>query len=155
LPDLPCWSRDEVSANYFNGRVYGDLNDDEKKQVDDTFSNVMSYHRFDTPQHQAHSLQTEDQLDKFADTASWVRTAARSGIVVFVDDGAGAVQNGTSELPYDTVAEGLNQAGFSSGNIVLIRPGNYPENLRISDPVTLRVPRTGTARIGSTGMVSR
>jgi hypothetical protein len=150
LPDLQCWTRDDIATNFppFNGRTFDQLNQAEQELVNDVFYNLMSYHRVDHPPNYAHTRQTEDQLDLFADWASGYRTAVRDGSTIFVDRGAGGTEDGSSTSPFNTVAEGLGAAGAT--DIVLIRPGTYSENLRIRDPVTLRVPRTGTARIGTT-----
>lgn len=148
LPDVQCWTRDDIALNSY-GQLYAALTPFRQTQVDNVFLNVMSYHGSYTGGSDGtqHARETELQVDRFADTASWTRTGVRDGVTVFVDATAGGIQIGTSVLPFDTVAEGLTLAN-SGRDIVLVRPGTYPENLTISDPVTLRAPRSGSARIG-------
>lgn len=147
LPDVECWDQNAI-AQFSYSQNYNNLTAAHKTMVDNVFFDIMSYHHVDIPPDSYHTRFTELQLDKWVDTASWTRTAVRDGITSFVDTNAGPVQSGTSVFPFDTVAKGLNQA-HSGKDIVLIRPGSYPENLTINVPVTLRVPRTGNSRIGA------
>ncbi|MGE0480368.1 MAG: hypothetical protein AB7Q17_07845 [Phycisphaerae bacterium] len=146
LPDLACWERDDIAQNAF-GANYANLAPFQREQVDDVFLNIMSYHRSGCGQGASVARLTELQLDHWADTASFARLSVRDGRTFFVQAGAGGSQNGRSTNPFDLIAEGRNAAN-GGGDIVMIRGGNYPENLRISTPVTLRTPRGSLARIG-------
>jgi len=56
--------------------------------------------------------------------------------------------DGYSTNPYRLVQTGVTAATATSGNIVMIRPGNYDEQFTISKPVTLRATRSGWVTIG-------
>lgn len=147
LPDLECWDQDLIATFNF-GVGYSSLTPGQQTRVDNVFFNVMSYHGEDQAGDNYHTRETELQLDEWVDKASSSHAADCDGITYFVDATNNGIQTGTSELPLRTVAKGLNFAN-GGGNIVLVRPGNYPENLHITSPVTLRVPRTGKVTIGS------
>jgi len=55
---------------------------------------------------------------------------------------------GTSTTPFNSVADGVNAAASSGRDIVLVRTGNYNEQLTLSEPVTLRAIRVGPTIIG-------
>ncbi len=161
IPDSSCFDRDGI-ATYNFGHVYADLTASQQTKVDNVFLNVMSYHGpYDggpscvehghysgDPLCDDHTRETEDQLDLWTDTARLTHSALCDGVTFFVDSGARAFPIGTSVLPYGTVAAGLSAAS-SGRDIVLIRSGSYPENLRIAALVTLRAPPNGHARIGA------
>jgi hypothetical protein len=50
--------------------------------------------------------------------------------------------------PARTVGGAVNAASAGGTDIVLIRPGNYPETLTVTKPVTLRATRAGGVTIG-------
>lgn len=131
LPDHECWTRAQMVANNPGATT---------TQIDNTFLNIMSYH---LPQDRF----TSGQLDTWADTGNGSRFNAVTGRTRFVDrDNTSIFQFGTSALPYETVIQGVNSAA-ASGDIVLIRPGNYNETITITKALTLRATR-GTAVIG-------
>lgn len=147
-PDLPCWSRDQV-AQYSYAAPYASLSAPLQSRVDDVFFNIMSHHNTSScGQAIPADRLTEQQLDKWIDSASTTRAAACSGRTFFVDDNAVTFQNGRSTNPYDRVAEGVGAASAAGGDIVMVRGGSYPEPITISRPLTLRCPRGQTARIG-------
>jgi hypothetical protein len=148
LSDLQCWDQDDIAANNFLGLPYDLLTPAQQTQVDNVFFNVMSYHHVDTPTELHHSRETELQLDRWVDRTRSAHPTTVDGITAFVDASAVGIPVGTSQFPFRTVALGLSLAN-SGRDLVLIRPGAYPENLTIHDPVTLRAPRTGRARIGA------
>lgn len=89
---------------------------------------------------------TSGQLDRFADGASFYHVDEVSGLSYFVDSAnTTAPFTGYSTDPYQTVDDALQVAG--PRDIVLIRAGTYPENIRIDTATTLRATR-GVARIG-------
>ena len=59
--------------------------------------------------------------------------------------GSDTTGNGSSGSRYRTLAKGVTIAG--SGDIVLLRTGNYAETLTITKAVTLRATR-GNAEVG-------
>ncbi|MFZ4574036.1 MAG: hypothetical protein ACOYN0_06540 [Phycisphaerales bacterium] len=147
LPDLPCWDQNQISQHSF-GSDYFQLNSLVRDAVDDVFFNVMALHsRSQCGQLAPISRMTEQQLERFADTASGLRVNWCDGMTFFVDDNAPFFQNGRSVNPFARVAQGI-AAADGGGDIIMIRAGNYPERLIIRNPVTLRAPRGQTARIG-------
>lgn len=143
LPDLECWDQDDIALNAF-GLLYNNLTPAQQDQVDDSYRNVMSYHPYDGGLKQRF---TPDQLDVSADASNGTRIAVATGLTRFVDlNGVVILQLGTSYLPFVSVANGLGAAGNS--DIVLIRPGNYDEQMVIDQHVCLRATR-GNAVIGT------
>ncbi|HNQ72011.1 MAG TPA: M43 family zinc metalloprotease [Verrucomicrobiota bacterium] len=108
-------------------------------------NNIMSYHcdndlDFDL---------TEGQLDRWADIARRYLASEMTGVTYFVDrNNAQGGNDGYSTNPYRLVQTGVTAATATSGNIVMIRPGNYDEQFTISKPVTLRATRSGWVTIG-------
>jgi hypothetical protein len=147
LPDRQCWTENDIAVNYYHSN-FAQLSASQQAAVSNTFNNVMSYHNDGT-----HDVLTIGQLDKMADTAN---SLAQSNIVTgytwFVDrantctqrSGSSACTNGTGG-PFQTVTGGINNA--NSGDIVLVRLGNYNEPMTITKAVTLRATR-GNAIIG-------
>jgi hypothetical protein len=108
----------------------------------------MSYHNA-TTKNQVENVMTELQLDLHADTANSYRRAFVTGTTVFVSPFGFDLFPGTaSGLPKRTVASAVSVASAAGTDIVLLRPGSYPESLTISQPVTLRATREGPATIG-------
>jgi len=98
---------------------------------------------------------TPGQLDHWADSTrqnnfnSLSRIGEVTGITYFVDgQHSTGTQNGYSTTPYQTVLHGVNAAYSGGGDIVLIRPGVYPENVFIDKKVTLRSSQ-GVVSIGN------
>lgn len=127
--DHQCWDRPALVAGNPGASAF---------QIDNVWLNVMSYH---LPQDRF----TEDQMDRLTDTASIARRFVASGRTWFVDRNCGSIiRNGSSRCdafsgPFGLVRDGLNNA--SSGDIVLIRAGNYNERTTFSRPATLRASR--------------
>lgn len=138
LPDLECWTRNDISQ-WTYGQNYSNLSAAQQGRVDDVFNNIMSYHS-------TRNILTPDQLDRATDTSNGTRNWAASGRTRFVDDDYnGFFEFGTSALPFNTVAEGLNSA--SSGDIVLMRSGTYTAPTIINQRVFLLASR-GNAILG-------
>lgn len=125
LPDRPCWDRDEIAQHNF-GVDYNQLSSAQQNDVDNALFNVMSYHsaiqNCGINNASFAGRLTENRLDRCADAAGDERNDVCVGRTYFVRAGG--------------------------GDIVMIHGGVYPENLTISEPVTLRTPRGSTARIG-------
>ncbi len=148
LPDVACWDQDMIANNSFS-QDYSQLSPAWRNAVDDVFLNIMSYHAGSTPR------LTELQLNRWTDRASNERRNVTSGRTWFVnfsipDDCA--FRNGNSVCtpflfggPFKVVRDGINNA--QSGDIVLIRAGNYNEPMTINRSVTLRASR-GNVSIG-------
>lgn len=150
LPDLACWGRDDIALNSFSA-PYASLDSSQQARVDDVFLNIMSYHAAGCGHpHQATSVtrMTEQQLDRWTDTAYFSRAVVCDGRTYFVQAGAFLpTATGRSDHPFPAVGGGIG-ASNASGDIVMIRGGIYPETLRLSTPITLRSPRGHAARIG-------
>ncbi|MBI5384976.1 MAG: hypothetical protein HZA90_09860 [Verrucomicrobia bacterium] len=83
--DSDCWhSTNEIALENFN-QFYAALSAGQRRQVDDVFHNLMSYHRDDGGL--ANRL-THDQWDHMVDIANAARREISSGTTVFVDKDA-------------------------------------------------------------------
>jgi hypothetical protein len=151
LPDRECWELDDIATNSF-GKVYANLTAAQQMMVSNTFNNIMSYHK--ASQGSTKDVLTSDQWDLIADYTRTNRANVMNGKTVFVDNTTPACssRDGFSECfsasvggPFLTVTQGITRA--SSGDIVLIRPGNYNERTTITKAITLRATR-GNALIG-------
>lgn len=134
LPDLQCWTKDQISGTSFGGTGYDQLSPANKKIVDDVAYNIMSYHH-EEPQFNILTQLTEDQLDKWTKTANNGRsniTSAKTRIV---------------GKTYDRVWGAYRDA--NPNDIILIRPGSYPENRTFDKAVTFRATRKGFVSIGT------
>ena len=141
IADHQCWDAPNQIAQGNYGQNYASLSAANKTRVDRVLLNIMSYHSGLT-------LFTSDQLDAIADASNSSRFGVATGRTRFVDrDNVSGFYFGTSGLPYQTVATGLNAATATGSDIVLIRPGNYNEPQTITKAVTLRATR-GQAVIG-------
>jgi hypothetical protein len=135
VSDHQCWDRAALVANNPSASAF---------QIDNVWLNVMSYH---LPQDRF----TDDQMDRLTDTASIARNFVATGRTWFVDRNCGSIsRNGSSRCdvfsgPFGLVRDGLNSA--ASGDIVLIRAGNYNERTVFNRPATLRASR-GSVSIG-------
>lgn len=142
--DHTCWNQDNVALTQY-GAVYALLNSAQQYFVDNTWSNIMSYH---SPGNRF----TSDQLDVVADNSNGTRNNVASGRTRFVDINCNPLfPNGSSQClgilsgPYHTVGAGVN--GANVGDIVLIRPGQYSEPGTYTKSITFRATR-GSATIG-------
>ncbi|MGQ0626924.1 MAG: hypothetical protein ACT4PL_02350 [Phycisphaerales bacterium] len=149
LPDLACWDQNAISMHSF-GVFYTQLTQTLRNRVDDTFLNIMSYHRGGcghTGGGATTERLTEDQLDHWSDTALFVRASVCSGRTLQVlATASNSLVNGNSSFPYHTIPSALSAS--RPGDILLVRGGNYSGSLRISTPITLRTARGQVARIG-------
>lgn len=107
-------------------------------------NNLMSYHCENDTDFDL----TEGQLDRWADLARRYLASEMTGVTYFVDRTASSAGNGYSASPYKTVLAGIAAATATGGNLVIVRPGSYNEQITIDKPVTLRVTRQGPATIG-------
>jgi hypothetical protein len=152
--------RDSI-ALYAYSANYNSLSVANKARVDNTANNAMSYYQlfYDDPDQNKsltdaerfgplRFLFTEQQLDRWTDSAKAECEKVTSGRTLFVGSGPHLNQLGSSTLPYKTLANGINAARPAGQDIVLLRPGTYNEQLTLSKPCTLRATRTGKAVIG-------
>jgi hypothetical protein len=136
--------------------TYSLLPASEQEMVDDVFFNIMSY--YDPPRrNQFVTRMTEGQADRLADAANSSRHHTVSGYTRHLAiNGSDTIIFGLpnwgtgSALPMRTVATAVVRAAAAPGDdeILLLRPGNYNEQLTISTPCTLRATRKGSAVIG-------
>jgi hypothetical protein len=143
LPDLPCWTQDQIALNWTaQQRNYGALSAAERVTVDNVFFNLMSYHGI------ADRL-TELQLDRWADYAGVTpRRNVTSGITWFVAPDGPSFGDGRSTFPIPTVLAA--SLVVRPGDIVMLRPGRYNENLTLNRPGAYWASRQGPAIIGRT-----
>lgn len=113
-----------------------------------TFSNVMSYH--DPPNKDTLMiLLTEQQADLFTTYANTDRAHTLSGFTRFVSLSGNNANSGlNSAAPKRTVLNAVNPSAAGGGDIVLLRPGNYNEQITVNKPLTLCATRSGWATIG-------
>jgi len=90
-PDQECWTRDQVARNAF-GQNYANLSAFLQNQVDNTYSNIMSYH---LPQDRL----TSGQLDRATDASNGSRQNVCNGRTVFVDKSSACIS--PDDLPGD------------------------------------------------------
>lgn len=152
LPDLACWDQNAISMHSF-GVFYTQLTQELRNRVDDTFLNIMSYHRGGCGHPggagggATTERLTEKQLDHWSDTALFVRAAVCDGRTLQVRASAtNTVVNGNSSFPYHTIPSALSAS--RPGDLLLLRGGTFSAPITISTPVTLRTPRGELARIG-------
>jgi hypothetical protein len=135
-------NHDQLSQALF-GHVYSAATTGEKSVVDSAYENVMSYHNENTL--------LSDQMDIWTSNASSARRGFCTGRTWLVDRNNGCLfHDGSMSCSffsgaYSVVRDGVSSA--QSGDIVLIRPGNYNEPMTINKAVTLRSTR-GSATIG-------
>jgi hypothetical protein len=160
LPDRNCatWNQDAI-ANSFFGQSYSALltnSPTAADQVDNVFYNIESYHadyHTDSDRY-LKGRQTEGQLDRWAEQANLGRQYVVSGKTWFISvGGTDRPNDGTNgllhTLPFRTVAWGVQSANPVGGDILLLHSGHYNEQLRITTPVSFRLPRTNVwASIG-------
>lgn len=144
LPDISCWTIDEMSLYYF-GANYSALTDSTQIWlVSNTYSNLMSYH-----ERMGFPILTEEQLDRWSDAANGYRSYVVSGTTIYVTPSGNDGNTGTQTAnPKRTVYSAVGAASDHGADIVLLRPGFYDEQLSIHKPVTLRATRSGWATIG-------
>jgi hypothetical protein len=145
LPDLPCWSQDQIARNSFSGRVYAQLNPGEQSQVDNVFHNLMSYHGGACGNGGSQTRLTELQLDRWADANPNRLNVTLGRRTRFVQ--VGGTGSGTSTAPFGRVQNAVTAS--TRDDIILLRPGSYNEILTINRAVTLRVTRRGPVVIGT------
>jgi hypothetical protein len=91
---------------------------------------------------------TDGQLDRWTDATRRYRASDVDGLTYFVDwRNTTAPYNGYSTDPHRTIANGIGAAGDGGGDIVLVRAGQYAENLTVTKPVTIRANR-GSVVVG-------
>jgi hypothetical protein len=113
-----------------------------------TFSNAMSYH-LPLQKNDVINRMTEQQMDRFTDHANGDRHAFVAAFTRFVSTAGNNANSGlASTAPKRTVLSAVNASAAAGGDIVLLRPGNYNEQITINKPVTLRATRDGWATIG-------
>ena len=142
------WDRNEI-AKYNFSKKYHKLDDEEKSMVNNVAQNIMSYH-FKKPIESKPIYLTEGQLDQltYALDHYVARQNIRDGETFFVNQGIfknlPALENS-----HKNIQDALKSANQKGGDIILLAPGTYEENLVIDKPVTLRASRAGHVTIGN------
>jgi hypothetical protein len=144
--DFCFTTKDQLALANFN-KFFANCSPAEGLLVTNTFYNVMSYH-LPSEKDLVENILTEPQLDRNADTANTTRAAFVTGHTWFVAPIGFPLGFGSSTTPFGTVAQGASAANAGGGDIILLRPGAYPEAQTIVKSVTLRVTRAGPATIG-------
>ncbi len=140
IGDLQCWGRNNIAQNAY-GTTYNNLNNFGKNQVDNVFLNIMSYHGNT-------DRMTEGQMDRWTDAAKLFRLGVLDRNVHMVRKvNFALLQLGTSAFPYISVANGVNAA--KAGDVLVVKPGTYPENLTINKRLSIRATRAGVVNIGA------
>jgi hypothetical protein len=142
LPDVSCWSIDDLSQNAFGGN-FASLTASQQLKVSNTFSNIMAYHGSKPG---SRNVLTSDQLDVMADYANSIRDNVANGITWFVDrDNSSGAPLGNSKSilgiggPFPKVEQGIAVA--RANDIVLVRPGTYTDTTLLNKALTLRATR--------------
>lgn len=113
-----------------------------------TFSNVMSYHD-PTNKDLLMDHMTEQQADQLTTYANSDRAPTVSGRTRFVSLSGNNANSGLDQnAPKRTVINAAVASAAGGGDIILVRPGYYDEQITISKPVTLRATRSGWVTIG-------
>lgn len=125
-------------ANF--GIGYGACLPEQANQVDDAYFNLMAY-GFNRIMDRLTPL----QLDKWTRYANNERGFATSGRTRFVSPTGNNASSGLDPTaPKRTVLNAVNASATGGGDIVLLRPGNYNEQITINQPVTLRAAPTNS-----------
>jgi hypothetical protein len=145
LPDLPCFDRDDIAMESY-GQPYESVSNAEQVLVDNTWLNLMSYHKKGTvitPDQWARVDEaTTDSRNHVVGPRHWFvdwnngcaspngsRCCAINGIGIFSQLQAGGG-------PFPTVFGAMDAA--QSGDLLRIRQGTYPEGLLITKALTLQ-----------------
>lgn len=112
----------------------------QKQQVDDVYFNLMAY-GFGRDLDRLTPL----QLDRWTDYANGTRRPEFSGLTRFVSITGNNANSGlTSTASKRTVLNAVTSSAIGGGDIVLLRPGNYNEQITLNRRVTLRVGATNS-----------
>jgi hypothetical protein len=137
--DFCFTTRDPIALANF-GIPYAACTAEQSNRVDDAFFNLEAY-GFDRTMDRL----TPQQLDKWTDYANRERVFAVSGLTRFVSPTGNDSSSGlASTAPIRTVLAGLNKSSAAGGDILLLRPGNYNEQITLSNRVTLRAAPTNS-----------
>lgn len=139
IPDLECWSRDQIAQNsYFQN--YNSLSAGLQDKVDEVFNNVMSYHntrfRF-----------SPDQLDRMICASNNERDHVSNGETIFVGGQGGDEECLSPIYLQPTFANAVGLA--TSGDIICMRGSQYPYTGVVDKNVMLRTSR-GSSLLGVT-----
>lgn len=149
LPDLSSWNQNQIANNSF-GQPYASLNPGQQNQVDNVFFNLMSYHGASCGQGATTDRLTEQQLDRWSQSANVNRVGVRTGRMIFAEAGAPPGGNGSPANPFNTIAAAVTSANSDPNpDIIILRPGSFNEPLLTAVAVTFRTTRNGASLIGS------
>lgn len=138
--DRQCWTRDQISQNNY-GANFANLAAWQQTAVTAVWTNIMSYHTAAPP-----SLLTLGQTDRAAASSNGARLIAASGRTWFISTGGNNSNSGLDAgQSFRTLARGVSSSG--AADQLWITTGLYPENLTITQPMTIRA-RSGVVYIG-------
>jgi len=140
LPDDPDWTRDQISTNAY-GKVYAQLTDAQKYNVDMVWSNLMSYHNGDQ-----RWMLSSCQMDRKSTQASSDQTWLLTKRPVYVDPDNAGSQNGTFPHPYRTIQNAIN-AGALNNRVLVLDQGTHDNPTSVVTTATDVVPRKGPATV--------
>jgi hypothetical protein len=98
IRDSPCWNtQNDIAVPNFN-RIYSILTAGQRRQVDDIFLNIMSYHN-------NHLVRfTHDQWERIVDISNFDKRNVASGKTVFVDRSNPCLRPEDLAEPFKTLA---------------------------------------------------
>jgi len=158
LEDSLYWTKDQLSAHNFGGRLFLQLTPEEQEQVNLTFNNIMSYHvkepqrRLSPCQKDRISLQASADRGRLFDIDPiWVSS---------LNCVPGSSEAGSFDLPFcslDKLFEATEQATapLDLNNKVIVLEGESP-NAYLMSPRTIRanvgiISRNGPAKMATPG----
>lgn len=148
IQDDACWLQNDIAFNNFS-MDYPSLNVSQQEEVNNVWNNIMSYHHLNGS---TLNRLTEDQLDVWTFIASnQGRYHVNDGFTLLVGGEEVIGLNGNVVIIPHEILEDAVDAAFGDDTdteIILIKPGVYPENLTIDKQVTLRTTRDGIVVIG-------
>ena len=144
--DFCFTSIDQITLANFNA-LFVNCSPAQQVLAQNTFYNVMSYHD-PTNKDLLINRMTELQHDQHTSYANADRGNVVSGFSRFVSTGGNDANSGlASTAPKRSVLSAVT-ASATRGDIVLLRPGSYNEQITINKAVTLRATRSGWSTIG-------
>lgn len=122
LRDVACWTTNDIALNNF-GKVYTALNSAQARQVDLTWSNLMSYHA------QSIGVLSHDQWERMIDVANFEKRNVTTGKTIFVDRGNSCLRPEDLADPFDDMARLIPGWSWGTRNSLSVRldPRNPPE----------------------------
>jgi hypothetical protein len=149
IPDLACWSRDQVAQNTYG--IYANLNGGQQYSVDNVWLNIMSYH-YGNFNNGLERL-TPNQMDLVAETSNGARfnTATRSFIFVDSTTGNDSIFNNGRVAATSVRTIGTALSRSANNDSLQLRAGSYGPPA--AGNWVLNAPRVLCSRGGSATLV--